>query len=77
MADTVVGSAICIFRNETSQDDKAMEPKDIPNFDELCELLAIWDEHPEDPYWIQSMQAMNGYGKWLDWMEKNRPEALP
>jgi hypothetical protein len=54
-----------------------MEPKDIPNFDELCDLLAIWDENPEDPYYIQSMQAMDGYGEWLDWMEKNHPEALP
>jgi hypothetical protein len=54
-----------------------MEPKDIPDFDELCDLLAIWDENPEDSYYIQSMQAMDGYGEWLDWMEKNRPEALP
>jgi hypothetical protein len=40
-----------------------MEPKDKPNFDELCDLPAIWHKHPKDPYWIQSIQAMDGYGE--------------
>ena len=57
--------------------DDILEPKDIPNFDELCELLAVWDENTEDPYYIQMMQALDGYSEWLEWMEKNRPEALP
>ena len=54
-----------------------MDPKDIPNFEELCLLLKAWDEEPEDPYWIQMMQNMEGYNEWLEWMETNRPEELP
>lgn len=53
------------------------EPKDIPNFDKLCEMLKYWDEHPEEDSFAFTMQSEEGYLEWLEWMETNEPEKLP
>lgn len=56
-----------------------MTQQNIPNFDLLCGMLKDYMSASEEDATtlIIEMQNIYGYYKWLDWMEKNRPNELP
>ncbi len=52
-------------------------PNDIPNFERLSKMMEASDKEPDNLGIIQEMMAIEGYSRWLEWMEENRPEKLP